>query len=409
MPCIASNILRILPTTLFLISLCWQTAAAEMLEIHIDADYSISADAAQSIENGLRVALSEVGGQIADYQIEIVANDHRGNVRRSRRTMESFLENDNALALVGGLHSPPYLTHQKFINKNEILTLLPWSAAGAITRPMTDDDNWIFRLSVDDLKAAPFLVDEVIQYGGCAHVGLVLIDSGWGRGNHATLTAALEERGRIAIFSRFFDAGVSHANAAALAQDFALSGADCAIVLSSWENGTEVILALHEHVPNLRVFSHWGVMGGQFAERVPHDIRTDLDLRVLQTCGLRREADGSEILSAAIRAIDETYDRLSDVPASTGFVHGYDLMRVFIAAVQQASTTQEWDGDIVAKRAAVRDALEHLESPVEGILKTFAPPFGPYTPEKIDAHEALGIADLCMARFGSDDKLTLIK
>lgn len=401
--------MRIFSTALFLILFGWQNAVAEILEIHIDADYSISADAAHSIEKGVRVALSEVGGRIAEYEIEIVANDHRGNVRRSRRTMENFLENDKALALVGGLHSPPYLTHQDFINRNGILTLLPWSAAGAITRSKSGNDNWIFRLSVDDLKTAPFLVAEAVEYGGCVHVGLVLIDTGWGRGNHATLTTALEDRRRIAVFSRFFDAGISHANAAVLAKDFALSGADCAIVLANWDNGSEVIRSLHEQVPNVRVFSHWGIMGGDFAVHVPHDIRTDLDLRVLQTCGLRREAEGSEILSAALSAIGETYNRLSDVPASTGFVHGYDLMRVFITAVQQASTTVEWHGDIVAKRAAVRNALEHLDKPVEGILKTFAPPFGPYTPEETDAHEALGRADLCMAKFGSDGKLELIK
>lgn len=401
--------MRILPTTLFLISLFWQSAVAQTLELHIDADYSISVDASLSIESGVRTALSEVGGQIAGYQIDVVANDHRGNVKRSLRTMENFLENDRALAVVGGLHSPPYLTNQKFINQNGVLTLLPWSAAGPITRPALGDDNWIFRLSVDDFKTAPFLVDEAMQGGECTDIGLVLIDTGWGRGNQAALSAVLNTRGSPPVFSQFFGSNINATNADILAKDFAVSGADCAIILSDWDNGAEVMLALHERAPNARIFSHWGIMGGAFAQRVPNDIRADLDLRVLQTCGLRREADGSDILSAALRAADETFDSLSDVPAQTGFVHGYDLTRIFIAAVRQASTTQEWNGNIVAKRLAVRNALEQLDGAVEGILKTYATPFEPYTTENIDAHEALGSADLCMAKFNTDGILELIK
>lgn len=401
--------MRALSTLLFLMSLCGQTAAAETLEIHIDADYSISKDAAQSIERGIRAALSEVDGRIAGYQIEIVAKDHRGNVKRSRRTMENFLKNDRALAMFGGLHSPPYLTHQGFINQNSILTLLPWSAAGAITRPVSGEDNWIFRLSVDDLKTAPFLVDEALQRGACRSVGLILVDTGWGRGNFISLSAAFGARGSAPVFSQFFSSTISHSNARILAEDFALSGADCAVILANWNNGAEVVLALHDRSPDVRVFSHWGIMGGEFSERVPHDIRNKLEIRVLQTCGLRMEADGSEILSAALRATEENFDTLSDVPASTGFVHGYDLTRVFIASVNQASSTEEWTGDIASKRSAVRRALEGLNVEVEGILKTYAPPFQPYTAENLDAHEALGLADLCMAIFNADGDLALIK
>lgn len=401
--------MRTLPTTLFFISLFWQSAGAQTLELHIDADYSISVEAALSIESGVRTALSEVGGQIAGYQIDIVANDHRSNVRRSLRTMKNYLENDRALALVGGLHSPPYLVHQKFINQNGILTLLPWSAAGPITRPALGDDNWIFRLSIDDFKTAPFLVDKGMEGGECTDLGLILIDTGWGRANQATLSATLNARGSTPVFSQFFDSSIDAVNAHVFAKDFGDSGADCAIILSDWDNGAKVMLGLHDHASNVRVFSHWGIMGGAFTQRVPNDIRADLDLRVLQTCGLSREADGNDILSAALRAADENFDSLSDVPASTGFVHGYDLTRIFIAAVRQASTTQDWNGNIVAKRLAVRNALEQLDSAVEGILKTYAPPFEPYTTENIDAHEALGYADLCMYQFDTDGKLVIIK
>ena len=395
---------KLATTFLLLASICFKTAAADTLELHIDADYSINAVAAQSIELGVRAALSEVNGMVADHRIVVVANDHRGNVKRSRRTMEQFLRNDRALAVIGGLHSPPYLTNRDFMNENGILTLLPWSAAAGLTRTDEGSKNWLFRLSVNDAKTPAFFVNKVME-AGCRAVGLVLLDTGWGRGAHKGLSNALAARGRTSVFSQFFDSAISQSGARTLAEDIARSGADCAIMLSNWDNGAEVALALHERIESLRIFSHWGIMGGAFAELVPHEVRSDLDLQILQTCGLREEAAENEVLKVALRSADQGYRSLADVPAPTGFVHGYDLTRVLIAAVQQAAVAPGWGGDITSKRLAVLQALEALDLPVEGILKTYAPPFRPGTVDDPSAHEALGIADLCMARFGASNNL----
>lgn len=174
---------------------------AETFEIYIDADYSISRDSAESIELGVRTALSQ-----SDFgsDIEIILKNHRGNVRRSFRTMKEFLNNDRALVMIGGLHSPPYLTHRDFINKNELFLFLPWSAAGPITRSAAGDQNWIFRLSVDDFKTAPFFIRETLDNGNCKSLALVLIDTGWARANFSSLTEGFDNRAEGIAIARFF-------------------------------------------------------------------------------------------------------------------------------------------------------------------------------------------------------------
>ncbi|MFT5067627.1 MAG: branched-chain amino acid transport system substrate-binding protein [Reinekea sp.] len=377
---------------------------AETFEIYIDADYSISRDAAESIELGVSTALSQ-----SDFgsDIEIIPKNHRGNVRRSFRTMKEFLKNDRALVMIGGLHSPPYLTHRDFINKNELLLLLPWSAAGPVTRSAAGDQNWIFRLSVDDFKTAPFFIRETLDHGNCKNLALVLIDTGWGRANFTSLTEGLDNRAEGIAIVRFFSASIGEASAQLLAEDVARSGADCAVLLANWDSGAVVVNALSNRTPDLRIFSHWGILGGAFAEQVSHETRKGVDLRVLQTCGLQKQADGSSILSDAVRAAGLGGAALNDIPASTGFVHGYDLTRILMASIKQARATPEWGGDIIAKRRAVRMALENLNAPIHGILKSYSAPFLHYTPETPDAHEALGLDDLCMAVFEADGRLSL--
>lgn len=380
-------------------------ADAQPLEIHIDADYSISSDVAVSIELGIRTALAQSGDQLGGHSVSIVPRDHRGNGKRSRRTMEHFLSNANALVMFGGMHSPPYLSNQSYVNENGILYLLPWSAAGPITRPQSGTSNWFFRLSVDDAKAGGFFVRQAVDSGRCTRLALVLIDTGWGRANHASLTKALAERGMAPAHVEFFSVSIGQSTARTLAANVKRANADCVIMLSDWNSGANIALALHESDTGIQVFSHWGIMGGGFVDAVPHQVRADLNLRVLQTCGLAREHLGNAVLRQALDQAIAPNSRLNSVPAPTGFVHGYDLARILIAATDQAKGDPRWQGDIQAKRAALKDALEGLETSVDGILATYSPPFRIYTPNDPDAHEALGEDNLCLARFATDGRL----
>jgi branched-chain amino acid transport system substrate-binding protein len=139
------------------------------IRLYIDADYTIAKSSAISIERGVRTALSEVDDQFAGRPIELVRKDHRGSLPRSKRHLDQYLKDEQALAVVSGLHSPPLLAHRDFIKNQEILVLDPWAAAGPITRfPSTE--NWIFRLAVDDTKAGQVIVDHAL--GRCSETSL---------------------------------------------------------------------------------------------------------------------------------------------------------------------------------------------------------------------------------------------
>ena len=389
-----------------LCSLFAWAASADPLELHVDADYSINPDSADSIELGVRTALEEVDYMLGGQPVVLVPKDHRGNVKRSHLHMKQYLKSETALALIGGLHSPPYLTHKDFMNENGILSLLPWSAAGPITRASDGMENWIFRLSVDDYQSGKFFVRQAVEEGGCQQVALILLDTGWGRANFKSLSAALEAQGMKPVLAEFFPSSIGHASALTLAEKVARSGADCGIMLSNWGNGSVLVNALNQRMQDFRLFSHWGIMGGQFASAVPHEARSNLDLAVLQTCGLRREAEGSSTLKAAMSRAAPDLEALAQMPAPTGFVHGYDLARIVIAAADQIAETPEWqNGDIADRRRVLREALVNLETPVAGILNRYERPFRPYGPQATDAHEALGLNDLCLARFREDGLL----
>jgi branched-chain amino acid transport system substrate-binding protein len=384
--------------------------ASQPLELHIDADFSVNAAAAEAIALGMRAALHTVGNEIAGRPVVVIERDHVGNVRRAHATMLDVAANPNALAMFGGLHSPPYVSHGDEINAVGLPTLLPWSAAAPLTRVAQDERNFIFRLSIDDSKAAKFLVRSSVNDHGCSRIAVLLLDTIWGRSNHTRLVEEIEAAGAAAVHETYFKVGTGPAAAKAIARDIVAAEADCVIMLLNSKEGAYLVNGFHEVGADLAVFSHWGISGSTFDQYTSHEARSHVDLRVLQTCNAPDHADTEDhvrdALSAA-RAVaaDETITQLADIPATVGFVHGYDLTLTLVAAATQASRTDDWQGDIVAMRAALKTALESLEQPVEGIMDHYAPPFRPYVPEDRDAHEALGLEHLCFRSFDENGRL----
>ena len=55
----------------------------------------------------------------------------------------------------------------------------------------------------------------------------------------------------------------------------------------------------------------------------------------------------------------------------------------------------------------MRGALERLDTPIKGLIKTYRRPFLPYDPNNPDTHEALSADDLRIARYREDGAIIL--
>ena len=371
------------------------------LKIYVDADFTITKAAATTIVLGLKTALAEIDHEVAGYALEVVEMDHRGTPKRSHHNMKRFLKDPDAIAVVGGMQSPPYLAHREFINSSKIPLLVAWAAAAPLTRGAVGDRNFIFRLSIDDTKAGPFLLRQALA-SGCERLAIFLVDTGWGRANRGTIQAALSLAGVGAASIDMVSPEIGPVSALNLVNRIGASNPDCAITVLTSHTGAQVLNAFYEAGLETRLLSHWGLLGSDFQETVPHEVREFLDLTVLQTCGLERQQDENPVLARALDQAGLSERGLGSLAAPAGFTHGYDLGLILRAALARAIETPEWSDDPTARRVALRNALESIPEPIEGTLKTYAPPFRPTQVETPDGHEALNGGDLCFARFLQD-------
>ncbi len=381
-------------------------AGEKVLRLYHDADWLNHVESAESIWRGVQTALSEIDHTVQGYRIEMVKKNHSGNVVRSLTNYETFLKDKTALAVISGVHSPPLIRNRSFINENGALTLVPWAAGGPITR-YPSRKNWIFRLSVDDTKAGGVLVDYALNVKKCKAPHLLLEDTSWGDSNLKNMKIALKNGDNFSSGVTRFNWNLKRHTARNILLNLSKGGADCLLLVANAIEGVEIVESMLTLEPQHRlpIISHWGITAGDFHKRIDYKKRKHVDLSFIQSCysfmPTPKNRIGKKVFSKAKLVFAENIKKPIDIRSPVGFIHGYDITKLLISALHKVELTD----DMESNRNQVRLALENLNEPVEGLIKTYKNPYSIFSPSNPDAHEALNINDLCMAHYGSKDEI----
>ncbi|WP_234401351.1 ABC transporter substrate-binding protein [Pseudoalteromonas sp. T1lg23B] len=381
--------------------------APRVLKIYHDSDYSNHNASALAMKMGFATALAQVNNQIQGYELQLVEKDHRGNSNRSFLHMRQYLNDPNALAVLGGLHSPPYIKFREFINDNGVLLLVPWAAGGPITR-YPNAENWVFRLSIDDTKAGYTLVEHAKQNLYCSNMQLLLENTPWGESNEKTMRAAVGSHSIAGV--TWFNWNTQYASARIIIRDIVQSDADCILFVGNALEGKHFVNAMASFADTnkLPIISHWGITGGAFFPAVKESLNSGLVLHFIQSCfslrDYRSHTYAKEVVTLAQRLYPERLQFPEQLAAPTGFIHSYDLGKLLLQGLQQIKLSD----DMTSNRKLLRSALERLNDPVVGLIKTYKKPFSVWSMSNQDAHEALGKDDFCMARYAHDGGVTLL-
>lgn len=380
--------------------------SSKTLKLYIDADFSHHRNSALAIEAGIKTALSQVNFQLQGYQIEVVRKDHRGNTSRSLANLKAFMADPQALLLFGGLHSPPLIKNQDFINENSLLTLVPWAAAGQITRPQSLT-NWMFRLSIDDTQAGYVIADFATRIKGCKQPHLLLENTPWGESNFKTLSTALGNTNYP--FVTRYNWGTQEHKMATLLRAIKAQHSDCILYVGNAIEGHYLVKAMRGYDElQLPIYSHWGITGGNFHLQFAHDELEKTQLYFIQPCFSFLSDKSAFARQVATQyqslALSEIPKNIEDSSSPAGFIHAYDLTNLLLSAVAQITLTD----DVKANRTKIKNALETLSKPYNGLLKVYSKPFTAYTEIGSAQHEALDKNDYCMARYNALNQVELV-
>lgn len=376
-----------------------RVAATDPKALFTDGPIVIGLDAAltggsgqsgEAIRRGLVIALNEINsaGGVLGRKLELVERDNRSVPDRGVDNIYELSEIPNLVAVFGGISTPVALAELPAIHETKTLYLGPWAAG----TPVVDngyEPNFVFRVSVRDQHAGPFLIKAALDRG-FKRPGLLLWRSGWGRSNEAAMTSAMKEMGVTPAGIEWFNA--SERDLSDQIENLVLAGADVIMMVASVPEGLTAVKAMAarpaEH--RLPIISHWGITGGDFFVAGREAIEA-VDLTFLQTYSFY-QPEFPEKSDTFYKSYCERFgpcDGRNDIFSPVGTAHAYDLAYLLKAAIEQAGTID---------RAAVRDAMEQLQRH-DGLVRVYDPPF------TAQRHDALDASDFKLCRYGPDGEI----
>lgn len=361
---------------------------AKPVYIGLDAEFGYKGStSAEAIERGILIAIEEInqaGGVLNGRPLALLKRANHSVPARSVANIEELAANPDIAAVFCGRFSPTVLDSLVTIHQARIPMLDPWAAADGII-DNGYQPNYVFRLSLRDNWA----MQTMIPYAGVknAHsIGLLLLNTSWGRGNLKAAEAYVQQHPDYRIVATHW---YNWSDESLLEKYLALyqAGAQAVVFVGNPGDAIKLLqaeagLPLSQRLP---IVSHWGVTGGDFAATAGRLLR-DVDFSVVQTYSFIGKQDPAalRVLAAAKRLFGVADARHLEAPV--GVAHAYDLTHILAKAINLAG---------VLDRVKIRSALEQIKD-YAGLIKTYRQPFS------ADRHDALSPEDVFIAKYAVD-------
>jgi branched-chain amino acid transport system substrate-binding protein len=379
---------RWLLATILLLSAETPLLAADPILIgDVAALSGASAQSGEAITRGLSIAIDEInadGGLLGGRKLELVSRDDESLPPKGLTVARELIFKERVAAIFGGIDTPVSLALAPLMNREKKIFMGVWAAGTAITRNGANP-NYVFRVSaVDDLVDVKLLKYAHDRFGA-RNAGLMLINNPWGQSNEQGLVAASKADSTVGIagIEKFENNDVDMVPQLARLRS---AGADSIILVVNAPPGAQVMKSRERMGWGVPVISHWGISGGRFPELAG---TTAGEAHFVQTYSFYGSQGpvGQKVLAA----LEKKYPQVkgpSDVIAPVGTANAYDAMHLLALGIEQAGST---DSD------AIRVALEDLNKPYQGLIKTYTKPFS------ATEHDALGPQDYIMVHYQGEE------
>lgn len=353
--------------------------AAQDIKLGFNGDLSASPSAQSGAAGvlGIQAAIDDinVAGGVLGRKLVLVIRDDQSQPPKSIQNMSELIDNEKVAAVFGPTNSGNAMAWKHIPNQKKVVSMGMIGGATDITKPLSPNaENYMFRVSIVDREQVVGLM-AYAKKAGAKKLGLLAETTGYGQGGLKDMAEVAKLQGLEVVATERF----AVADTDMTSQLSKLKAADVDTVVV-WAQGTptgQLVRSMEKvnYFPN--VLSSWAAdnvtfydaAGKSLAEK-PVFMRTMVDAQAPKQKAL----------------FERTKDKLAAPSAFPFVAHGYDATLLLAAAIQQAGTT---DG------AKMREALENLKAPVEGIKKTYVRPFSATN------HEALTASDFAFVKWSA--------
>ncbi len=343
----------------------------EPLRIGVSGPFSgPSAPMGLSMRTGIRIAAAEINatGGVLGRRLQLIEHDDEASNELGARIVRDFIHRDRIVAGLGIVNTGVALASQRHYQLARIPVITSVATGSLLTRqfqPPEFPDNYVFRVSANDTLQAQVIVDEAVGRRGLTRLAILHDATNYGVLGSEDLIEALRQRGlQPVVVERFqlrqTDMSI-HLKRARKARAEAVLTYGIGPELAHIANG---LARMGWEVP---IIGSWTLAMSNFIEIAGRNAE---GARMPQTFIQEARTPRQRAFLAAWEA--ETGQARIPVPPAAA--QGYDSMLLLAAAIRQAGS---------AEGARIREALEDLREPVEGVIMTY------HRPYSRDNHETL--------------------
>ena len=348
--------------------------AAEPIKIGVDGPFTGgSSSMGVSMRDGVRLAADEINkaGGVLGRQIQLVERDDEAKNERGAQIAQELINKEHVVAVVGYINTGVGLASERFFQDAKIPVMNNVATGSVLTHQFDDQpENYVFRNSANDSIQAPMIVEEAITRRGFKKVAILADSTNYGQLGRADLEKALALKGIKPV----------------AVEKFNIKDVDMtAQLLKAKEAGAEVVLTYGigpelAQIANGMTKLGWKVpMIGSWTLSMANYIDNagpgGEGARMPQT--FIQEPTTPKRQSFIISYLKTFAPKNNRMDSPVSAAQGYDSVYLLAAAIKQAGST---DG------LKIREALENLKTPVEGVVTTYNKPFSKGDHEAITAN-----------------------
>ncbi len=345
--------------------------AADVIKIGVSGPYTGgSSPMGVSMRDGVRLAAEEINakGGILGHKIQLVERDDQADNQRGVQVAQELINKERVVATLGYINTGVALASQRFYEEAKIPVINNVATGTAITRqflPPEYPDNYIFRTSANDVIQSAMIVREAVEGRKFTKLAILADSTNYGQLGREDLEKALAARNLKPVAEEKFNIKDVDMTAQLLRAKGA--GAQAILTYGIGPELAQIANGMEKLGWKVPMIGSWTLSMGNFIDNAG---KNGEGARMPQTF---IQEPNTPKRKAFIEAYQKAY-KIERIPSPVSAAQGYDSMYLLAAAIKQAAST---DG------VKVRQALENLNAPVEGVITTYV---HPYTH---DDHEAI--------------------
>ena len=329
-----------------------------------------SAPMGLSMRDGIRIAAAEInaGGGVLGRRVELVERDDEASNELGAQIVREFVNRERVVAGLGIVNTGVALASQRHYQTARIPVITSVATGTLITRqfqPPEFPENYVFRVSANDTLQAEVIVDEAVSRRGFNRLAILHDATNYGVLGSADLAATLRAQGIEPVAIERFQ--LRQTDMRPQLERARAAGAQAVLTYGIGPELAHIANGMARMGWQVPIIGSWTLAMSNFIEIAGRNAEgARMPQTFIQTPRTARQ-------SAFMQAWREA-TQTARIPVPPAAAQGYDAMLLLAAAIRQAGSLEG---------ARIRDALENLEAPVEGVVMTYHRPFS------ADNHETL--------------------